>query len=81
MHLFLIFCESALSRRLLRTKNHASLQLISDKIQKMKVQVIWQFAKYIFFKTSKMEVVVIVHQNCSCVHIHTWTCFQGPDDC
>ena len=33
MHLFLIFCESAFSRRLLRTKNHASLQLISDKIQ------------------------------------------------
>jgi hypothetical protein len=33
MHLFLIFCESAISRRYLRTKNHASLQLISDKIQ------------------------------------------------
>ena len=33
MHLFLIFCESAFSRRKLRTKNHASLQLISDKIQ------------------------------------------------
>jgi hypothetical protein len=33
MHLFLIFCESAFSRRYLLTKNHASLQLISDKIQ------------------------------------------------
>jgi hypothetical protein len=33
MHLFLIFCESAFSRRHLRTKNHASFQLISDKIQ------------------------------------------------
>ena len=33
MHLFIIFCESAFSRRLLRRKNHASLQLISDKIQ------------------------------------------------
>ena len=33
MHLFLIFCVSAFSRRLLRTKNHASLQLISNKIQ------------------------------------------------
>ena len=33
MHLFRIFCESAFSRRLLRTKNHASLQLISDRIQ------------------------------------------------
>ena len=33
MHLFLIFCESALSRRKLRTKKHVSLQLISDKIQ------------------------------------------------
>jgi hypothetical protein len=33
MHLFLIFCESAFSRRLLRTKNHACLQLISDKMQ------------------------------------------------
>jgi hypothetical protein len=33
MPLYLIFCESAFSRRLLRTKNHASLQLISDKIQ------------------------------------------------
>ena len=33
MQIFLIFCESAFSRRLLRTKNHASLRLISDKIQ------------------------------------------------
>jgi hypothetical protein len=33
MYLFLIFCESAFSRRQLRTKNHASLQLKSDKIQ------------------------------------------------
>jgi hypothetical protein len=33
MPLYLIFCESAFSRRVLRTKNHASLQLISDKIQ------------------------------------------------
>jgi hypothetical protein len=32
MHLFLIFCESAFSRRKLRTKNHAILQLISDNI-------------------------------------------------
>jgi hypothetical protein len=33
MHLFLIFCESAFSWHLLRTKNHEHLQLISDKIQ------------------------------------------------